>query len=82
LGGRDRQISELQASLVHRVSSRSAKAIQRNPVSKNNNNNKIQVTVDMGEDVEKKEHSSLAGGIASLYNYSGNQSGSSSEIWT
>jgi hypothetical protein len=30
LGGRGRQISELKASLVYRVSSRKAKAIQRN----------------------------------------------------
>jgi hypothetical protein len=29
-----RQISEFQASLVYRVSSRTARAIQRNPVSK------------------------------------------------
>jgi hypothetical protein len=41
---------------------------------------KIQVTADAGEDVEKEEHSSI-GGIASLYNHSGNQSGSSSENW-
>jgi hypothetical protein len=33
LGGRGRQISELEASLVYRVSSRTARAIQRNPVS-------------------------------------------------
>ena len=31
---------------------------------------------------EKEEHSSIVGGIASLYNHSGNQSGSSSENWT
>ena len=43
---------------------------------------KTQVTVDVGEDVEKQEHSSIAGGIASLYNHSGNQSGGSSENWT
>ena len=41
-----------------------------------------QVTADAGEDVEKKEHSSIAGGIASLYNHSENQPGSSSENWT
>ena len=35
------------------------------------------MTADAGEDVEKEEHSSIAGGIASLYNYSGNQSGGS-----
>jgi hypothetical protein len=39
LGGRGRQISEFKASLVYRVSSRSSRAIQRNPVSKQNNNN-------------------------------------------
>jgi hypothetical protein len=35
LGGRGRQISEFEASLVYRVSSRTAKATQRNPISKN-----------------------------------------------
>jgi hypothetical protein len=30
------------------------------------------VTADAGEDVEKEEHSSIVGGIASLYNHSGN----------
>jgi hypothetical protein len=35
LGGRGRQISEFKANLVYRVSSRTARAIQRNPVSKN-----------------------------------------------
>jgi hypothetical protein len=35
LGGRGRQISEFRASLVYKVSSRTARAIQRNPVSKN-----------------------------------------------
>jgi hypothetical protein len=43
---------------------------------------KIQVTADAGEDVEKEEHSSIVGGIASLYNHSGNQSWGSSENWT
>jgi hypothetical protein len=43
---------------------------------------KIQVTADAGEDVEKEEHSSIAGGIASCYNHSGNQSGGSSENCT
>jgi hypothetical protein len=33
LGGRGRQISEFKASLVYKVSSRTARAIQRNPVS-------------------------------------------------
>jgi hypothetical protein len=34
LGGRGRWISELEASLVYKVSSRTARAIQTNPVSK------------------------------------------------
>jgi hypothetical protein len=50
LGGRGRQISEFEASLVYIVSSRTARAVQRNPVSKkqkpktkqtNKNNKKI-----------------------------------------
>jgi cytoskeletal protein RodZ len=40
LGGRGRWISEFEASLVYKVSSRTARAIQRNPVSKNKNKNK------------------------------------------
>jgi hypothetical protein len=35
LGGRDRQISEFKARLVYKFSSRTARAIQRNPVWKN-----------------------------------------------
>jgi hypothetical protein len=31
-GGRGRQISEFEASMVYKVSSRTARAIQRNPV--------------------------------------------------
>ena len=42
MGGRGRQISEFEVSLVYRVSSRTAKSTQRNPVSKNKNNNKKQ----------------------------------------
>jgi hypothetical protein len=34
LGGRGRWISEFEASLVYRVSFRTARATQRNPVSK------------------------------------------------
>jgi hypothetical protein len=33
---------------------------------------KNQMTVGAGEDVEKEEHSSIVGGIAGLYNHSGN----------
>jgi hypothetical protein len=37
------------------------------------------VTADSGEDVEKEEHSSIAGVIASWYNHTGNQFSGSSE---
>jgi hypothetical protein len=42
LGGRVRQISEFEASLVYRMGSRTARATQKNPVSNKqaNNNNK------------------------------------------
>jgi rare lipoprotein A (peptidoglycan hydrolase) len=40
---------------------------------------KNQVTAAADKDVEKEEHSSIAGGIASWYNHSGNQFGGSSE---
>jgi hypothetical protein len=43
LGGRGRRISEFKASLVYRVSSRTARVTQRNPASKtkqNKNQNK------------------------------------------
>jgi hypothetical protein len=35
LEGRSRWISEFEASLVYKVNSRTARAIERNPVSKN-----------------------------------------------
>jgi hypothetical protein len=35
LGGRGRLISEFEVSLVYRVSSRTAKVTEKNPVSKN-----------------------------------------------
>jgi hypothetical protein len=38
LGGRGIQISEFEASLVYRVRCRTARATQRNPVSKNKTN--------------------------------------------
>jgi hypothetical protein len=41
LGGRGRLISELEASLVYRVSSRTARVIQRNPVSKQTNKKEL-----------------------------------------
>jgi hypothetical protein len=38
--GRGRRISEFEASLVYKVSSRTARATQRNPVSKNKKQSK------------------------------------------
>jgi hypothetical protein len=45
-----RQISELEASLVYRVSSSTTRATQRNPVLKNqnNNNNKKRIKLSWG----------------------------------
>jgi hypothetical protein len=40
LRGRGRWISEFEASLIYKVSSRIARAIQRNPVSKKQKTNK------------------------------------------
>jgi hypothetical protein len=40
LGGRGRRISDFEASLVYKVSSRTAKATQRNPVSNKTKQNK------------------------------------------
>jgi hypothetical protein len=37
LGGRGRRISEFEARLVYKVSSRTPRAIERNPVSKKQN---------------------------------------------
>jgi hypothetical protein len=40
LGGRGRRISEFEASLVYKVSSKTARATQRNPVSEKKNKEK------------------------------------------
>jgi rare lipoprotein A (peptidoglycan hydrolase) len=54
--------------------------ISKHKVNKQTNKQtKPQVTAHAGEDVEKEEHSSIADGIASWYNHSGNQSVGSSE---
>jgi hypothetical protein len=51
-GGRGRQISEFEASLVYRMSSRTpARATQRNPVSKKTNNNNKKCPPDSGSRV-------------------------------
>ena len=48
LGGRGRRISEFEASLVYRVSSRTARAIQRNPVSGGKKNKLTTTTKERG----------------------------------
>jgi hypothetical protein len=47
LGGRGRRISKLEASLLYKVSSRTARAIQRNPVSKNKKQNKNKIIIKL-----------------------------------
>jgi hypothetical protein len=46
LGGRGRRISEFKASLVYKVSSRTARATQRNPVSKKEKKKKKKKTTE------------------------------------
>jgi hypothetical protein len=43
LGDRGRQISEFKASLVYRVSSRTAMGIQKNPAKKERNNQTLKL---------------------------------------
>jgi hypothetical protein len=50
LGSRGRQISEFEASLVYRVSSRTAKAIQRNSVSETKQNKTTTTTTTTEEE--------------------------------
>jgi hypothetical protein len=54
LGGRGRWISEFEASLVYKVSSRTARATQRNPVSKNKNKKQKQKQQQKKRKKEKK----------------------------
>jgi hypothetical protein len=56
LGFRDRQISEFKASLVYRVSSRTARATQRNPVSEKKILGLSSGESDSGSFEETKEH--------------------------
>jgi hypothetical protein len=50
-GGRSRQIFEFKASLIYKVSSRTARAIQRNPVSKKKKNPSILVTSQVSKSI-------------------------------
>jgi hypothetical protein len=51
------------------------------PPDTNQNDNTIHLTTHAGEDIEKEEHSSIAGGIENWYNHFRNQSRGSSENW-
>jgi hypothetical protein len=53
LGGRGRQISEFKASLVYSVSSRTARATQRNPGSKNQKKKKKKKRKEKKKEKEK-----------------------------
>jgi hypothetical protein len=49
LGGRDRLISEFKASLIYRVSSRTARDTQTNPVLKNKKKKKKKESQEKNE---------------------------------
>jgi hypothetical protein len=54
LGGRGRRISEFEASLVYKVSSRTARAIQRNPVSENQKKKKKEIKKEREEKMRRQ----------------------------
>jgi hypothetical protein len=49
LGGKGRRISEFEASLVYKVSSRTARATKRNPVSKKKNGAMLKLSLGLNE---------------------------------
>jgi hypothetical protein len=55
LGGRGRRISEFEASLVYKVSSRTARATQRNPVSEKKKKEEEEEKRNDEREKEKKE---------------------------
>jgi hypothetical protein len=55
LGGRGRLTSEFKASLVYKVSSRTARVIQRNPVSKKKTKNKKKTKKTLKKKLKKKK---------------------------
>jgi hypothetical protein len=63
LGGRGRQISEFEACLVYRVSSRTARATQRNPVSKNKNKNNKKTTTKRISEMGTEMWGTVASGM-------------------
>jgi hypothetical protein len=59
LGGRGRQISEFEASLVYKVRSRTARVIQRNPVSKKTKNKKQKTKTKTNKQKKKKKEKEI-----------------------
>jgi hypothetical protein len=59
VGGRGRRISELEASLVYKVSSRTAEAIKRNPVSKKTKQKQKQKTKKERKNKNKQKKTQL-----------------------
>jgi hypothetical protein len=57
LGGRGKWISEFEASLVYKVSSRTARATQRNPVLKKQNKQTKKKKTKEKEKEEEEEYS-------------------------
>jgi hypothetical protein len=64
LGGRGRRISEFEASLVYKVSSRTARATKRNPVSNKTKQNKTK----QNKTKQKEQQQQWSTGIWSLDN--------------
>jgi hypothetical protein len=56
LGGRGRQISEFEASLVYKVSSRTARVTQRNPVLKTTTTTTTTTTNQPTNQINKTNH--------------------------
>jgi hypothetical protein len=59
LGKQRQAISEFEASLVHRVSSRTARATQRNPVSKKQTNKQNQTNKQKQKKKRKEKYFGL-----------------------
>jgi hypothetical protein len=60
LGGRGRWISEFEARLIYRVSSRTARAIQRNPVLEKKKKTQLKRILER-EDVRERDASLIFG---------------------
>jgi hypothetical protein len=71
MGGRGRLISEFKASLVYRVSSKTASAIQRNPVleNKNKKQNKQQQQQNKQQQQQKNPNIQQATLVFSQWDY-------------